>query len=52
MSQSEIVHDAVWVKEERQQWPPTVKLILAFVVGFLLLTPATLGLYWDLILPK
>lgn len=52
MNRSEVLKGAIWEKGERRRWPPLVKLMLAFLVGFLLLTPATLGLYWDWFLPK
>jgi hypothetical protein len=32
-------------------WSPGVKLILFFIIGFLALLPATLGLYWESLLP-
>jgi len=52
MSYSKYLEDAVWMKGEKTQWSPTVKLILAFVLGFLALSPAILGIYWELFLPK
>lgn len=51
MSHHEYVEGAVWVKEERQGWSSTAKLVLAFIVGFLLLSPAILGIHWERLLP-
>jgi hypothetical protein len=50
MSLSEYVAGNVWVQEKRQGWPPRAKLILAFILGFLLLSPAILGIYWEMLL--
>ena len=44
--------DTVWVKGEKTEWSPKVKMILAFVLGFLALSPAILGIYWELLLGK
>lgn len=52
MERSEYVEVTAWVKGEQQGWSPRVKLILAFVLGFLALSPAILGIYWELLLPK
>ena len=52
MSHSNYLEDAVWVKGEKTEWSPKAKLILAFVLGFLVLSPAILGIYWELLLPK
>ncbi len=43
--------DLIWVQEEKQRWPPNLKLLLAFVLGFLALSPAILGIHWELVLP-
>jgi hypothetical protein len=51
MSQSGYLESAVWVAEEKKQWSPKVKLILAFIIGLLALSPAILGIYWELLLP-
>lgn len=51
MSVNEQVEGIVWAQEERQRWPPRLKLILAFVIGFLVLSPAILGIHWERILP-
>ena len=51
MSQSEYLESMPWVKGEKKQWSPTVKLILAFIVGLMALTPAILGIYWEMLLP-
>lgn len=52
MSHSKYLEDAAWVKKEKTQWSPKAKLILAFIIGFLVLSPAILGIYWELLLPK
>jgi hypothetical protein len=52
MSRSEYLDGTVWVEKAKQQWSPTAKIILAFILGFLALTPAILGIYWEMILPK
>jgi hypothetical protein len=31
---------------------PTAKLVLAFMLGFLMLSPALLGLYWENLLAR
>jgi hypothetical protein len=52
MSVNQYVESYVWVQEEREERPSPVKLIIAFVIGFLALSPAILGIYWEWILPK
>jgi hypothetical protein len=52
MSRTRYVEGTVWVKGEKKQWSPTVKLILAFIIGLLALSPAILGIYWELLLPR
>ncbi|MCX5893260.1 MAG: hypothetical protein NTW80_09880 [Deltaproteobacteria bacterium] len=39
------------VERDRQEWSPTAKLVLAFVIGLLLLSPAILGIHWEVLLP-
>ena len=51
MSTNEQVEGMVWVRKERRGWPPSLKLILAFVIGLLALSPAILGLHWEKLLP-
>ena len=34
MSRSEYLETTAWVKGEKKQWSPTVKIILAFILGF------------------
>jgi len=51
MAINEQVEGIVWVQEKRQGWPPSLKLIIAFVIGFLALSPAILGIHWELVLP-
>jgi len=46
------VMEGAWVRGEKTQWSPTVKLILAFFLGCLLLSPAILGIYWEVLLGK
>lgn len=36
------------MKREKTEWFPKEKRILAFVFGFLVLSPAILGIYWVL----
>jgi hypothetical protein len=50
MSHSEYLEGTAWVQGEQREWSPTVKLILAFILGFLALSPAILGIYWELLL--
>jgi hypothetical protein len=50
MSRIEYVESTAWVKGEKKQWSPLVKLILAFIIGLLALSPAILGIYWELLL--
>ncbi len=38
-----------WVKREKKEWFPKLRLILAFIIGLLLLSPAILGIYWELL---
>jgi len=52
MSHTEYFEGTVWVEEERKGWSPTVKVIIAFVIGLLVLSPAILGIHWELLLPK
>ena len=51
MSISEQVERIFWAREEKQGLPPGLKLLLAFVIGLALLSPAILGIYWELLLP-
>ena len=32
--------------------PPALKMLAAFLVGLALLSPAVLGLYWEIFLPR
>ncbi|MCL4502019.1 MAG: hypothetical protein M1438_09205 [Deltaproteobacteria bacterium] len=43
---------AVVIAGERTEWSPTVKLILAAIIALLVMSPAILGLYWEVLLPK
>jgi hypothetical protein len=51
MSRNEYLETTAWVKGEKKQWSPTVKILVAFVLGLLALSPAILGLYWQHLLP-
>ena len=51
MSHSKSLEGAAWMKREKTEWSPKAKLILAFILGFLVLSPAILGLYWERFLP-
>ncbi len=50
MSRSDYLEGTAWVQGDRTEWPPTVKLIVAFILGLLALSPATLGIHWEMIL--
>lgn len=52
MSVNQYVESVYLVQEERQDLPSVFKLIIAFVIGFLVMSPAILGIYWEWILPK
>ena len=52
MSISKYFEGTAWVKGEKTGWSPTVKMIMAFVLVFLALSPAILGIYWELFLGK
>lgn len=51
MSHSKYLETTAWVKGEKKHWSPTVKLILAFILGLLALSPAILGIHWQRLLP-
>jgi hypothetical protein len=40
-----------WVKGEQKGWSSTVKMILGFILSLLVLSPAILGLHWEMLLP-
>lgn len=42
----------VVIAGERTEWSHTVKLILASIIALLVMSPAILGLYWEMLLPK
>jgi len=51
MNRIESLETSGWVKAgEKKRWSPKVKIILAFVLGLLALSPAILGIYWQLLL--
>jgi len=51
MSHSKPLEGAAWMNREETRGSPTAKLILAFILGLLALSPAILGIHWELILP-
>ncbi len=51
MSRSDYLETTAWVKGEKKHWSPTVKIILAFILGLLALSPAILGIHWQHLLP-
>ena len=51
MSHSESLKTTAWVKGERKHWSPKVKIVLAFILGLLALSPAILGIHWQHLLP-
>ena len=51
MARSEYLEGFPLVQGEQSVWSPNSKLIGAFIIGLLLLSPAILGLYWELFLP-
>ena len=52
MNRTESLETSAWVKGEKKHWSPMVKIILAFIIGLLALSPAILGLHWELLLPR
>ncbi len=52
MSPTKYLENTAWVKGEKAQWPPIVKLILAFILVLLAISPAILGIHWELLLGK
>ncbi len=52
MDRTGYMEGTVCVEREKKPWSPTVKLILAFIIGLLALSPAILGIYWELLLPR
>ncbi len=51
MPRIEYLESTVGVRKEKTGWSPAVKLVLAFILGLLLLSPAILGIYWEMLLP-
>lgn len=47
---SEYIDRPAWVRREKTEWSPTVKTILGFILGLLVLSPAILGVYWEVFL--
>jgi len=52
MYRNKYFEGAAWVEGEKKPWSPTLKIILAFIITLMALTPAILGIYWELLLPK
>jgi hypothetical protein len=52
MSRPGYLDPPVVVPAKRAAWPPGAKLLLAFVAALALLSPAVLGLYWEIFLPR
>ena len=52
MSRNDYLEGAFLVKREKTGWSPTAKLIFAFIIGLLLLSPAIIGIYWEMVLPR
>jgi hypothetical protein len=52
MESSDSLESPAMVRPEPAGWSLTVKLILAFILGLLALSPAILGIHWELILGK
>ena len=50
MSRTEYFEGSM-VERDRREWSPTAKLVLAFIIGLLLLSPAILGIHWEALLP-
>jgi hypothetical protein len=48
MSRSGLLEGAAWEEGERKKWSPSGKLIVAFIIGVLALSPAILGIYWEI----
>jgi hypothetical protein len=51
MSNNEDVESLVWMKRERKQLSPVVKVILGIIFSALVLSPAILGIHWEFLLP-
>jgi len=52
MSHLESVEHPPLVKGEKTEWSPGVKWILGLILSLLVLSPAILGVYWELLLTK
>lgn len=52
MTRTHCLEEPVCLPARKAVWPPAIKLIVAFVVGLLMLSPAILGLYWEIILGR
>jgi hypothetical protein len=52
MSRSEYLEGVSMGMGERTDWSPTATLILAFILALIVLSPAILGIYWELLLPQ
>jgi hypothetical protein len=45
MSHRMYLEGSAWMKREKTKWCPKPRLIMAFVLGFLVLLPVILGIY-------
>ncbi|MCX5888434.1 MAG: hypothetical protein NTY36_03165 [Deltaproteobacteria bacterium] len=50
MARSDYFEGTAWVEGEQKEWSPKVKLIVAFILGLLALSPAILGIHWEFLL--
>ena len=51
MSINEHVADIAGFKEAKQKRSARINLIIVLAIGLLALSPALLGIYWEIILP-
>jgi hypothetical protein len=52
MDRTDYFETPVLAKGEKTPWSPLAKLMLAFIIGTAILSPAILGIYWHILLPK
>lgn len=52
MARTEYIERPAWVKGEQTEWSPTVKVIFGFIFTLLVLSPAVLGIYWEVLLSR
>jgi hypothetical protein len=51
MSTRQQAEGLVWVHREPRRKMPSIKVILAYIIGLLALSPAILGIHWEWVLP-